>query len=990
MKKFWQVFLVLLLGTGLVLSGIPAVYGQEDDEEEEKDVFTLDEVIVTATKREESVLEVPLTVSAFNSQTIEQLGMISMDDLNMLAPGLQIGEEADLKDQGWVIRGIGSRLWGENHSDLAVAFYVDGVYQYAPMGMAPSMFDIDRVEVARGPQGTLHGRNSIAGSVSFFNKKPTDEWDLDLVGEWTSIFTQRYGLAFGGPLFGGLSFRLTGHYLDGQGSLKNIGMGEDMDQPNDVYTAAALRYKSDRFDIYGRYSYAMNKGTPRQMLVLDSIGPRDIFNVWDNAEGAEQNYNHWYMYTKDNPFPATEDCDLAGLQYTTRWADSYEGWVPGKTRYYYFNACDDLKDVVNQNDLNISETLNESGMLSFDWHVLDWLSVRYVVGQSRLRHEQSREVDKSNREGGWEGPLWHIHPWDNYLETNRDQLSKDAGVHFWQAYYTNPYNLTQSSNELVLFSDFDGPFNFIIGAFYYQNETVYEHSNYYPKLWFRYRDAADDFATVLSWMPHWWGLAGYAGSELPDAGPNGEYPNTHAGCNELMWDIATAGNYAVEYGVIGYECMWNEGDHLNNWRFWTGAKQETKAIYGHVGWQFNDQWSISGGIRSTEDAKKKVNEYAWGGEMWAGVLPIRWTSAPPFPEPRSWDDIIWDVSLEYSFREGMMAYGRVAKGYRAGSFQSWIYEPGITVPEVDSETLINYEVGVKGTTLDQRLWFTAGAFYSPYDGFQIDMVQSWPKDQVIPPTANSPLLDYVANIDDTKIWGAEIEGAFNLTERWRFAGYYIYMDSEIGPHSSVTRGDPNRQQENWYTLWTPNYNCTPWKAGEPEGTHCGAENDYLSTGAENKDFDINVAQLPCIGAQPCWGQTQYQLPTDKTGNQLAMQPNHKWSITASYTMPLENPLKRSVSLGNLMLLGTYSYTGLRHPYIANIPAHEMPAYAELNIRAIWWSDSGRWSATLWVANALDEKGLISFTPSTIGWGGDDSTGLINQSRRAGFIIRYKL
>lgn len=97
MKKYWKIGLAAVLGAALVLTGSPAAFGQE---EEAKDVFTLEEVIVTATKREESILEVPITVTGFSDRTIEMLGMISMDDLNMLAPGLQIGEESDLKDQG--------------------------------------------------------------------------------------------------------------------------------------------------------------------------------------------------------------------------------------------------------------------------------------------------------------------------------------------------------------------------------------------------------------------------------------------------------------------------------------------------------------------------------------------------------------------------------------------------------------------------------------------------------------------------------------------------------------------------------------------------------------------------------------------------------------------------------------------------------------------------------------------------------------------------
>ncbi len=92
MKRSTKMLSILLLGTVFFFSELPAVYAQDEEQEEAKEVFTLDEVIVTATKREESIFEVPLTVTAFDSDRIAELGMISMDDLNMLAPGLQIGE----------------------------------------------------------------------------------------------------------------------------------------------------------------------------------------------------------------------------------------------------------------------------------------------------------------------------------------------------------------------------------------------------------------------------------------------------------------------------------------------------------------------------------------------------------------------------------------------------------------------------------------------------------------------------------------------------------------------------------------------------------------------------------------------------------------------------------------------------------------------------------------------------------------------------------
>ncbi|MCE2424550.1 MAG: TonB-dependent receptor plug domain-containing protein, partial [Pseudomonadales bacterium] len=178
-------------------------------------------VIVTAEKRQEDILKVPLTMSAFNDRMIKELGMTNSKDIEQLVPGLQFGNDNVRWGQGTAIRGIGSRNWGEVHSDMAVATYVDGVYSRSAISVAPNLFDVERLEVGRGPQGTLNGRNSIAGSVSYITKRPTDEWDVDVLAEFTDQFTQRYNIALGGPLSEYLSFRITGGYHEGDGAQKN-------------------------------------------------------------------------------------------------------------------------------------------------------------------------------------------------------------------------------------------------------------------------------------------------------------------------------------------------------------------------------------------------------------------------------------------------------------------------------------------------------------------------------------------------------------------------------------------------------------------------------------------------------------------------------------------------------------------------------------------------------------------------------------------------
>ena len=1055
MKSSMKIMLAALLGT--VFLFLPPAYAQEG-----ADVFTLDEIIVTATKREESIFEVPVTVSAFDSDKIQQLGMISMDDLNMLAPGLQIGESTEMRDQGWVIRGIGSRLWGENHSDQAVAFYVDGIYTNAPIGIAPGMFDIDRIEVARGPQGTLHGRNSIAGSVSWFNKKPTAEWDAEVMAEVTDQFSQRYGVAFGGPIAGNLSFRITGHYNEGEGIQQNIGPGPDLGAADDLYHAEQLRYKTDRFDINLRYAKTHNKGKPRTQINLASLDPEDTFEVWQS--GTEYNpYYLWNYAELGDPFPAVANCNTAEMPFATKWQRDDEGigLVPSDAKYYYFNHCDDLRNIVNLDYENRTETINESASLSFDWHVFDWLSARFVYGQSRIFTVSSREDDNNSRVSGWADRVqagemvtwppavapggkprlakyWMLDPWSwNWQigvspdsERQLFRLSHDAGAYFLSRFYENPYNLFQQSGEFVLFSDFDGPLNFIFGVFYYENQTSYEHNTYERNVWYQNRGDIgwEEFQEENS--PHNWdinvriGDADYDGEYGPDASVAytdandntsfGWYPFTQAGCDDFMEDITRALAAADDGDPTTYVCLPFDEDpanrhHTYHWQ--TRAISDTKGIFAHLGWEISDKWSVAGGARFTEDYKRKTGDTTWylaaAGIEEAGaggLLPqFRRTNETEHLFPITWDKFIWDLAVEYNFAETNMAYLRVATGYRAGGPQNQVPDYVDISPIVEEETLINYEIGLKGSLFDQKLWFTTGAFYSPYEGFQLEQEQEYPEYIPVPADDADPLLNYIANIDGTEIWGFEMDFNFNVTERFTLSGFYIYMGSSLGENASIVRGDPNPPTADWYYLTYPGSDY-PWYGREGEVMAVSETPVDILTGefakplsrAESleRSLETNLPCRPQAGDSGkrfgCWRKIEAVMPTDKTGNQLAMQPAHKWSLTAAYTMPMPNlGMKALKDMGYLQFLTTYSYTGKRHPYIANHVAHEMPGYGEMNVRTSWWSPTGRWSGTLWISNFFDDVNLISYTPATVGGDNQDSVATLSNPRRIGLTIRYK-
>ena len=213
--------LTVALAATISINGATAA----DEADEEESEGWMEEIIVTAEKREENILKVPVTMSAFSTEMIEQLGMSVDEDLENLVPGLQFGYDSE--GNGTSMRGIGTQKPRQYNSDLAVTFYVDGIVTNDAYGLAPNLFDVDRVEVARGPQGTLNGRNSIAGSVNYVHVRPTREWDVSLMTELTDEVGTRLGIAVGGPmpLFDNVSWRITSNIAKSDGWQENVGTG---------------------------------------------------------------------------------------------------------------------------------------------------------------------------------------------------------------------------------------------------------------------------------------------------------------------------------------------------------------------------------------------------------------------------------------------------------------------------------------------------------------------------------------------------------------------------------------------------------------------------------------------------------------------------------------------------------------------------------------------------------------------------------------------
>jgi iron complex outermembrane receptor protein len=187
---------------------------------------TVDEIVVTATKRSERLIDVPVAVTALSGDTLSDQQISGVSTLQQLVPSLTFTQSTNDLNNNVRIRGIGTALFNVG-LESSVSFVVDGVVLSRQGQGFQDLIDIERIEVLRGPQGLLFGKNATAGVINVVTKRPTNTLTFD--GEAVVAEQDEYRLraSVAGPLADGIGFRLTGFWNDVGGHVRNVANGRD-------------------------------------------------------------------------------------------------------------------------------------------------------------------------------------------------------------------------------------------------------------------------------------------------------------------------------------------------------------------------------------------------------------------------------------------------------------------------------------------------------------------------------------------------------------------------------------------------------------------------------------------------------------------------------------------------------------------------------------------------------------------------------------------
>jgi iron complex outermembrane receptor protein len=325
---------------------------------------SLEEVIVTARKRDETSLNVPVAVNVFTAADIQAAGIERPQDFIDLTPNMTLVQTQNQGTSFVTVRGISQA----RNSEPSVAVVIDGVAMANPSQFNQELIDIESIQVLKGPQGALYGRNAIGGAIIINSKQPTDEFEGRLSAGYDSGPGYKLGATVSGPISDTLKYRATVSYLDTDGYINNPFLHEDADPYEDLSARGLLVWEpNDGFRADLR-AYVSNVST--QAL---------YFNIVESV-----NDTHLPVRVNNR---GVNDRDLSGASLKLDWTAKW-GTITSVTAY------DKLEEILTGDQFNFLP-INESVLFQFfgaDQAQHQFLDVDAVSQELRFTSPADRSV----------------------------------------------------------------------------------------------------------------------------------------------------------------------------------------------------------------------------------------------------------------------------------------------------------------------------------------------------------------------------------------------------------------------------------------------------------------------------------------------------------------------------------------------------------------------------------------------------------------------
>ena len=670
----------LLLGSvaaSLAFTAAPVMaQDTSGDAEAEDTASSRNTITVTARRREESVLQVPVVASVLGGAELDQQGINDLIGVAARVPGLQIGNSVAAFGNQVALRGIGT-VTNNSAIDQSVSLNVDGMQFSQGLSYALGFFDTQQVEVLKGPQALFFGKASPAGVIAVRTADPGNEFELMARVGYEFDARETVGeLILSGPLTDTLGVRVAAHYGEGDGYFRNVGVAGDLGTLADLNPALApFAAAYGPLGSFGGVTPSLNRVPNSENLMLRGT---ILFEPTDNFTARfKVNYG---------------DTETVGAGFDVHMASCPDGVDPTNRAGVRFLSPDE--DCTIDRETRVLD-LDPAAFPGVYNGGVPFAEIEQVFGTLELEYETDSGIVLSSLTG--------------YLDLQQQFMTNGSASSFAGPAFVvqGGYQREDFTQEFRATSDFGGPFNFMLGAFYQDSQQV---------------------GTVsLPANQRLGELLGFLGAL--DVATNPANPDFNPA---LFPQIL-----ATPRGFPAFPPNLSEGTHTMD--------VEVYSLFGQVLYELTPELEIGLGARWTDETRTHVQETTFPP---LGVVPLA------VPEISS-SNLSPELTLTYTPTDDLTIFASLKQAYKSGSFIfSGLFNPGEDASFGD-ERVRGGELGVKSRLAGGDLQLNIAGYYYKYDDLQVGLNEI---------SAAGNYIIYTRNAAGAESYGIDFDMTYNPVE----------------------------------------------------------------------------------------------------------------------------------------------------------------------------------------------------------------------------------
>jgi len=896
----------------------------------------IEELVVTAQKRAEALQDVPIAVSAFDQNALEKSKIDGGPNLVLAVPNVNFSK-GNFTGYNFQIRGIGSKLVAGS-GDAGTGIHLNNAPLIANNLFETEFYDMERVEVLRGPQGTLYGRNATGGVVNLLTAKPVDTFQANARAEYGNYNSIKLRGMVNMPMGDTFAVRLAGNYLKRDGYGENLVTGNDADDrdlwggrvtvsfnPTERFRAWALL---DHFEEHD------NRSRIGKQFCTKDVGPANVGGVGFSPVPIVAQVQRGFfvqgclpssLYDPSALGTVNSQGTLGGLFGALGGFQTGDAYA-GKMQTSDPRDIESLFDPIYKSKTDIYEFNAEFDVT--DNITMNWLSA-YTFYKLYTRQDYNRYTPSSTF-NATPNPVNVFAGVPGYATAIYPSLFPGGVINDPQNGARNTFTTTdissayteQWSHEVRFQSNFDGPFNFNVGG-----------------IFSRYQATGDYYVMFNT------GTGYYQINNLLAAG--------NANCAGAAPCVSVDPNFDPDRSGHNYYDSYGPYD-LTSY-----------ALFGELYWQMAENFKWTLGLRYTVDSKDVENHSVVLGTPGQGPgAPLPGSPAilhVKFKEPTGRIGFDWKPDL--GFTDDTLIYAFYSRGYKAGGLNT-PPSPGIgvvpTPPTFEPEFINSYEVGTKNTLAGGTMQLNLTGFYYDYKGYQVSKI-------INRASTNENI--------DARVMGAEFESIWQPIEGLRFNAAIGYLDTKIKNASSIdtfnrTQGNPGltvvkSSSASNCVLSTADAATVLGFSNLPNPPNANGPFALLGacTLASAAGAGTNIGGTGAIaaGTNAFGGLVSEGVPVDLDGNELPNAPHWTVSLGAQYTMNFGD--------WEATLRGDYYKQTRTFARIYNSDPDRIKGWDNVNLTFTVANPDMGVEVGAFVKNATDETAITDFYLT------DDSSGL---------------